>query len=409
MQRGTVEEIPSRDYLRVKFTGELRNKDGFLDIGGHYKDYEAEVLRRAKVAKVAGILGKLNISSMPRDVKNGLEERLRLLEAILPINWSSAQMRSMTSIRKDLLDESIQQEKRNTQADTVISIRHEISARNVQIFMEQVAKPFGVNSQEALGEIIKRQEELLFSEAYLRLRQAQEKVYRVGIAFTPSQLMMLVGILGDVYDHVEDWLVKSTPDGNKEWYDKMTPPISEPEKLRSLMERMSMTAQSIGAYRLIVSNGLSAGSSFQEVVEEIRSILRTDIPSLDHASPNEPQMALVAKVEDTVQQSRVDDRMMAFQAGFQMAHDKRQRTDDVRPYASAPQTMGSQYNVSCNYWDGDKCDYEEITKKPCRFSDGHSLGKSTFVRPYVAKPVVDMGEYQEWKRMKDSSARLSQT
>jgi hypothetical protein len=65
MSLSTVAEIPLRDYSRVRFTGEPANKDGYIDMGGHFMDFRAEVLRRAKNAKSAGILGNQNVITMP--------------------------------------------------------------------------------------------------------------------------------------------------------------------------------------------------------------------------------------------------------------------------------------------------------------------------------------------------------
>jgi hypothetical protein len=63
------------------------------------------------------------------------------------------------------MEESNQQTHRNTQAEKVISTMHEISDRNVQTAMDFIAKLFGINSQEALLEIMRRQGDAFFGEA----------------------------------------------------------------------------------------------------------------------------------------------------------------------------------------------------------------------------------------------------
>jgi NifB/MoaA-like Fe-S oxidoreductase len=64
-------------------------------------------------------------------------------------------LQGIAGIRKSLTEENNQQTQRNTQAEKVISIMHEISGRNVQTAMDFIATPFGVNSQEAILEIMR--------------------------------------------------------------------------------------------------------------------------------------------------------------------------------------------------------------------------------------------------------------
>jgi hypothetical protein len=97
MSLNTVAEIPLRDFSKVLFTGELANKDGYLDMGGHFMDFKAEVLRRAKAAKSAGILGNQDVIMMPQAVKIAMEIRLRTLEnANQP--WTSKHMVFMAGV-----------------------------------------------------------------------------------------------------------------------------------------------------------------------------------------------------------------------------------------------------------------------------------------------------------------------
>jgi hypothetical protein len=85
----------------------------------------------------------------------------------------------------------------------------------------------------------------------------------VGIALNPPQVLLLVGVLGGILDHVKDWFEKTNPDGSRELYDSRVPQLGEPEKLRSLIERMDDSAQSLTLYRTIVSNGMDTGGCYK--------------------------------------------------------------------------------------------------------------------------------------------------
>jgi hypothetical protein len=65
----------------------------------------------------------------------------------------------------------------------VISIFHAISARNVQLRIEQITTPHYANAEAALDDLKKRLFDEFFGEAYVRARQLQDKIRRVGIAF----------------------------------------------------------------------------------------------------------------------------------------------------------------------------------------------------------------------------------
>jgi hypothetical protein len=168
---------------------------------------------------------------------------------------------------------------------------------------------------------------------------------------------MLMGILGNIYDHTEQWLTKTNPDGTTEFHDQGTPPISEREKIHSLMVRMSDSSQALGPFRSMVSDGLTAQDTFTTIIRDITAKMRTNIPSLVQNPIQGHEVALVARVD----QLGDGDRFIAFQAGIQMAKatsDKRQREEEVRPYASAPQASFTP-KVSCYYWNGEKCDFEK--------------------------------------------------
>jgi hypothetical protein len=244
MSLSPVAEIPLRDYSKIYFTGELANKDGHLEMGGHFIDFKAEVLRRAKDAKSAGILDNQNVIMMPPAVKIALETRLRTLENVNQ-PWTSKHMIFMAGIRKSLMEENNQQLQRNTQAETVISIMHEISGRNVQTAMDIIVKPFGVNSQEALVEVMRRQQEAFFGDAYARKAQIKDKVSKVGIAYTMAHLTMLMGILSNIYDHKEDWLTTTNPDGTTDFHDQGTPPVSQQEKRHDFIVRISDSSHTL--------------------------------------------------------------------------------------------------------------------------------------------------------------------
>lgn len=390
----TVTEIARRDYVKTPYTGNLSNKNGQVDIGGHFKEMMAEVLHLAKGVKAAGILSNQIVLSMSRQVKDALTLKLQGMEATnLP--WSNSHIKSMEDLRRNLQEEVKRQNERNAQADVVIDIMLRISARNVQILIEQVQKPFGVDSEEALLEIKRRLEEEFFAEPYLRRRQILELVKDVGLAHTQPEVILLTGILEDIYERTADWIVKTNAEGIKELYDQNTPQVGEGEKLRSLIERMSNDSHALTSYRALVVAGLEEGRSFENVVAEIKRKTRTDIPSLDQVPQRGPDTVLAARVEDA--------RLLAFQAGFQMASDalaggqteKRQRTEGVRPYISAPQTSVATPTVQCHYWDGNRCEYEEVTKRECRFRGSHVQGVNTFQKHYVQR-LPDMEKYQEW-------------
>jgi hypothetical protein len=232
MNLGPVTEDFVRNYDKDAYRGERRNNDGTQDVGGHFLDVLKEVQRRAKVLKSAAILGPKATTIISSVVKVALADRLSNLEA-MPQPWTPGNMRIMSTIRKDLLDESNQQEKRNTQAETVIAIFHAISARNVQLRIDQITMPHDANAEAALDDLKKQLFDELFGEAYVRARQLQDKIRRVGIAFNPPQVLLLVGVLGGIFDHVKDWFEKTNPDGSRELYDNRVPQLREPEKLRS--------------------------------------------------------------------------------------------------------------------------------------------------------------------------------
>jgi hypothetical protein len=412
----TVAEVPRRNYSTTPYTANLRNNDGVTDLGGPHADMEAEVLRLAKIAKAAVILSSQNPFSMSKNVKDALTTRLQIMEAT-PQPWSNNHIKSMAGVRKDLMDENKHQLDRNALADLVIGIRHQISARNYQIFMDQVQRPFDINSEEALVEIMRRSEEEFFAEPYVRRQQINDMVQKVGLAHTQPELMLLIGILGDIYDHTADWLAKTDSDGIRQLYDPMTPQVGEDEKLRSLLVRMSGASHPLATYRSLVSTKLDEKDTFDSAVQEIKKKSRTDIPSFDQMPQRGSDTVLVARVEDA---SRIEESIMAYQAGFQMASaqsDKRQRQEEVRPYASAPYVAkevdggtgrGAHSSlVTCYYWDGGKCDYEVSTKKQCRFQDAHKEGVSTFIKPYAAKQS-DMEQFMEFKRMKEQQMHSSQ-
>jgi hypothetical protein len=131
----------------------IRNNDGTQDMGGHFLNMMKEVLRRAKVSKSAAILGPKATTIMSSDVKDALADRLFNLE-VMPQPWSAGNLRIMSGIRKDLLDESSQQEKQNTQAKTVIAIFHAISARNVLLRIDQITTPHFANAEATLNDLM---------------------------------------------------------------------------------------------------------------------------------------------------------------------------------------------------------------------------------------------------------------
>jgi hypothetical protein len=406
----TVTEIVRRDYVKTPYTGNLSNKNGQVDIGGNFKEMMAEVLHLAKGVKAAGILSKQNVLSMPRQVKEALTLRLQGMEATIQ-PWTNSHVKSMEDLRRNLQEEVKRQNERNAQADVVIDIMLRISARNVQILIEQVQKPFGVDSEEALVEIRRRMEEEFFAEAYLRRQQILELVKGVGLARTQPEVILLTGILEDIYERTADWLVTIDAEGIKELYDQNTPQVGEGEKLRSLIERMSNDSHALTSYRALVEAGLEEDRSFENVVAAIKKKTRTDIPSLDLLPQRGPDTLLAARVEEGVGS---DARLLAFQAGFQMASDalaggqteKRQRTEGVRPYVSAPQTTVATPSLQCHYWDGNRCDYEEVTKRECRFRGSHMQGVNTFQKHYVQR-LPDMEKYQEWLSQQRNSTSSS--
>jgi hypothetical protein len=170
MNLGTVTEDSVRNYDKDPYRGERRNNDGTQDVGGHFLDMLREVRRRAKVLKSAAILGPKATTVMSPVVKVALATRLSDLEAMQQ-PWSAGNMRITSTVRKDLLDEFNQQEKRNTQAETVIAIFHAISARNVQLRIDQISMPYEANAEAALDNLNKKLFDELFGEAYLRARQ----------------------------------------------------------------------------------------------------------------------------------------------------------------------------------------------------------------------------------------------
>jgi hypothetical protein len=205
---GPVTEDSVRNYDKDPYRGERRNNDGTQDMGGHFLNMMKEVLRRAKVVKSAAVLGPKATTIMSSDVKDALPDRLLSNLEVMPQPWSAGNLRIMSGIRKDLLDESSQQEKRNTQAETVIVIFHAISARNVQIRIDQITTPHFASAEAALDDLKKKLFDELFGEAYVRARQLQDKIRKVRIACNPPQVLLLVGVLGGIFNHVKDWLEK---------------------------------------------------------------------------------------------------------------------------------------------------------------------------------------------------------
>jgi hypothetical protein len=109
MNLGPVTEDSVRNYDKDPYKGERSNNDGTQDVGGNFLDMLKEVLRRAKLLKSAAILGPKATAIMSSVVKDILADRLSNLEAV-PQLWSAGNLRIMSGIRKDLLDESIQQD-----------------------------------------------------------------------------------------------------------------------------------------------------------------------------------------------------------------------------------------------------------------------------------------------------------
>jgi hypothetical protein len=82
----------------------------------------------------------------------------------------------------------------------------------------------------------------------------------------------------------------------------MVPQLGEQnKKLRSLIERMDDSAQSLTLYRTIVSNGMDRDATFQDVVTSVKSKLMTDIPSLNRAPQVERSVVLAARLEEASQ------------------------------------------------------------------------------------------------------------
>jgi hypothetical protein len=172
--------------------------------------------------------------------------------------------------------------------------------------------------------------------------------------------------LGGIFDHVKDWFEKTNPDGSRELYDNMVPQLGEPEKLRSLIERMDDSAQSLTLYRTIVSNGMDRGATFQDVGKSIKSKLLTDIPSLNRAPKVETSVVLAAKLEDASQNGK----MVAFQVGYQMASthsNKRPLQEETRPYVPA----------LSNAMDGDALFQDVVTSVKFQTDDRYSIVKSS--------------------------------
>jgi hypothetical protein len=151
MNLGPVTEESVRNHEKDPYRGERRNNDGSQD---HFLDVMKEVLRRAKLLK-----------SMSSDVKDALADRLSGLGA-MPLPWTAGNVRIMSGIRKDLLDETSPQEKRNTQDETLLGIFHAVSARNVQLRIDQITTPHLANAEAALGDLKKTLFDELFGEAH---------------------------------------------------------------------------------------------------------------------------------------------------------------------------------------------------------------------------------------------------
>jgi hypothetical protein len=121
-------------------------------------------------------------------------------------------------------------------------------------------------------------------------------------------------------------------------------------------------------FRNIVSTCIINGNTFSVVTDAIKTSVRSNIQSLDDEPVPQPtEKALTAKVRQSDQE--------IFQEGinFQKAQEsKRQR-------------ISQNSNGQCNFWDGNVCDYEDKTKKTCRFSDNHISGRNTFKVPFEIK------------------------
>jgi hypothetical protein len=431
-----IQEVPRRDYQKVPYSGDLINKSGHVGMGGHLRTMQKEVLRLAKLQKAAGILSSLDVLAiMPKPVKEALVNRLKLLEQT-PQPWNHKHVEVMDKLRRNLREETKQQEERNTQADQVIAIMHTLSARNVQIRMDRVQQPFGTESEKALIEIIRVQEVEFFAEPYLRRMQITDLVTEVGIAKTQTQVLLLAGTLDDIYDNTADWLVKSDIDGTKVLYEETTQAVGEKEKLRSLMVRISTESHALGTYRALVAHGLEDNDTFKAVVDKIRKKARTDIPSLDHISPQTldstsvSHQALVTRVNDDrdrVPEEHKEIEYHAFHAGFQSAlasQAKRKQEEEPiqiahRPYQQAPVVGISQSapfrgpyqqepvdkgqpetvlpKFSCIYWNGKECGFQEFHKRECGFSRFHRFGENTRIKDYVPKPKDVPMHFQDWK------------
>lgn len=360
----TIKEFAQRDWNNDKFHGELLNTAGKKDTGGPYMDYLEELQERSKKENCAQVLSSTPVLSMPQAVKQDLTLRLSQLEATLPMTDRIREKQER--IRKHLSDELLRQERLDNYAAKVLSIMNDISAPNVARLIQQTTRPFKSNFNAALTAILELQQTLYFDHAYARKTQADEMISKVGVAHTAPQLLMLIGQLEGLFEKILPWFHRTQPDGTLVLYDPEVPFYGQAQRVRFLQERLSSKSPNMNPYRAIVSQSIAAGDAFAVVIDTLKTSVRSDVQSLDDdPHSRETEKVFMAKVLQSNQE--------IFQEGIDFEKSqalKRQRI--IHPIS----------NAQCNFWDGNSCDFELKTHKPCKYSDHHAPGKNTFKHPF---------------------------
>lgn len=222
------------------------------------------------------------------------------------------------------------------------------------------------------------------------------------MAHLASQLLMLICQLEGLFEYFKDWF---HDEENDVLYDEEVPFYSNAKMVRMLMQRISAKSNEMNQYRSAVSKSINRGEKFGVVIASLKDLLRADEPSLDMEIVIPGNHALHAS--NAYMATRVDDRLMTSQTGYQMGDEQ-----EVKRQRIAQQSIADRSGLTCNYWDGTRCDYEKASGRKCKFSEGHNIGVSTFKGPYIAKQYdtthanTEMKEFQQWKINRDHTSQL---
>lgn len=352
-----------RDFLGNKFSGSQRNvrNGNRTDVGEPVQALIAAV----REACPSGIEQALSDDAKPllsAEAKKSTEKQLHLLES--KAEPSRNDNNEAATCRKTL-DSAIQRKDRyNEKATTVLQLFMDRSEDHIKRDIQHFITVNKGDTLTALTQTLHYLNSNYFGTAFERRDQLTAKIAIVGVAFTTSDLGLLLNILNHIYDDALPMFVKREADATTDppthriLYDDEVPPPSFSSQRQALLVRMAASATVLAPYRQIVATA-APPTTFTQLTATLTAQMATDTPSLDQLAEVAQAPSQVFSASTATAQHEPDQLQTAFTAGI--AFGKRKAFSE----ASDPPI--------CPHWNGDSCNFEDQMQRECRHAQlgGH--------------------------------------